>query len=102
MDLSTVSVSELRALQTRIEAELKSRKKLELAKAREQILSIAQSAGISLKDLTTLGSNEKAALHVVRFRSADGKSNSWSGRGRQPKWVKAWLEDGKPLDALRA
>ncbi|MBA4095048.1 MAG: histidinol phosphate phosphatase, partial [Candidatus Accumulibacter sp.] len=25
----------------------------------------------------------------------------WTGRGRQPKWVKEWVEGGKSLDKLR-
>ena len=50
-DLSTYSLSKLRALEVQVIDELKTRHYLSVSKAREQILHIAQSAGISVKDL---------------------------------------------------
>ena len=38
---------------------------------------------------------------VVRYRHPDHPTTStWSGRGRQPKWVREWIEGGKALDDL--
>jgi DNA-binding protein H-NS len=37
----------------------------------------------------------------VRYRHPDNADNQWTGRGRQPKWVKEWVESGKSLDKLR-
>jgi DNA-binding protein H-NS len=37
---------------------------------------------------------------VVKFQ--DGEGNQWSGRGPQPKWIKAALAAGKQLDEFRA
>lgn len=38
---------------------------------------------------------------VVRYRHPDHPTTStWSGRGRQPKWVREWVEGGKSLDDL--
>jgi hypothetical protein len=36
-----------------------------------------------------------------RYRHPDNASQQWTGRGRQPKWVKEWVEGGKSLDKLR-
>jgi DNA-binding protein H-NS len=38
---------------------------------------------------------------AVRYRHPDNASQQWTGRGRQPKWVKEWVEGGKSLDKLR-
>lgn len=39
---------------------------------------------------------------VVRYRHPDHPTTStWSGRGRQPKWVREWIEGGKSLDDLQ-
>lgn len=105
MDLHTLSVTDLRALQEQIQKEIKSREQDELVKAREKILAIAQSAGISLKDL--LGSqsqvkNRSVKVKVaVRYRHPVDNSLQWTGRGRQPKWVQEWVSIGKSLDELR-
>jgi hypothetical protein len=51
MDLSNMSSAELRDLQEKVKRELKQRESQDLAKAREQIMAIAQSVGVPLKDL---------------------------------------------------
>ena len=38
---------------------------------------------------------------AARYRNPADASQQWTGRGRQPKWVKEWVESGKALDGLR-
>jgi len=47
------------------------------------------------------GSSTKGNTVAVRFRHPDNETQQWTGRGRQPKWVKEWVEGGKSLDKLR-
>jgi DNA-binding protein H-NS len=101
MDLSNLSVPELRKLEEKIKQELKKRERQDIVKAREQILAIAQSVGVPLKELLAGGARAKTGSVAVRFRNPSDQSQQWTGRGRQPKWVKDWLESGKSLDLLR-
>ncbi|KFC64258.1 MULTISPECIES: H-NS family nucleoid-associated regulatory protein [Massilia] len=104
MDLSNMSVGDLRNLQEQIKQEMKKREVQEVQKAREQILAIAQSVGVPLKDLLATGGRGNATKGnsvAVRYRHPDNASQQWTGRGRQPKWVKEWVEGGKSLDKLR-
>jgi DNA-binding protein H-NS len=103
MDLSNMSVGDLRNLQEQIKQEMKKREVQEVQKAREQILAIAQSVGVPLKDLIASSGRggNKGATVAVRYRNPDDASQQWTGRGRQPKWVKEWVEGGKSLDKLR-
>ena len=108
MDLSNMSLGDLRNLQEQIKQEMKQREQQEVQKAREQIMAIAQSVGVPLKDLiATGGRGAKAGVKsgtgsvAVRYRNPDNESQQWTGRGRQPKWVKEWVEGGKSLDKLR-
>jgi DNA-binding protein H-NS len=106
MDLSNMSLGDLRNLQEQIKQEMKQREQQEVQKAREQIMAIAQSVGVPLKDLIAAsGRGSKSAAKpgsvAVRFRNPDNESQQWTGRGRQPKWVKEWVEGGKSLDKLR-
>ena len=112
MDLSNMSLGDLRNLQEQIKQEMKQREQQDLQKAREQIMAIAQSVGVPLKDLiATSGRGAKSGGKsvsgsgsgsvAVRFRNPDNESQQWTGRGRQPKWVKEWVEGGKSLDKLR-
>ncbi|WP_081466402.1 H-NS family nucleoid-associated regulatory protein [Collimonas fungivorans] len=105
MDLSGLSVVELRALQDQIKQALKDREHQELAKAREQILAIAQNAGISLQDLLGAQPRSKNAVSktkvAVRYRHPSDPLLQWTGRGRQPKWIQDWVASGQSLDAIR-
>lgn len=102
MDLSNMSVGDMRNLQEQIKQEMKKREAQEVQKAREQILAIAQSVGMSPKDLIAVtGRGSKGSTVAVRYRHPDDASQQWTGRGRQPKWVKEWVDGGKSIDDLR-
>jgi DNA-binding protein H-NS len=109
MDLSNMSLGDLRNLQEQLKQETKKREQQELQKAREQIIAIAQSVGVPLEDLISSaarGSKSKntgagTGTVAVRYRHPDDASQQWTGRGRQPKWVKEWVEGGQSLDQLR-
>lgn len=107
MDLSNLSLGDLRNLQEQIKQEMKKREVQEVQKAREQIMAIAQSVGVPLKDLISASgrggksSGGNTGSVAVRYRNPDNASQQWTGRGRQPKWVKEWVEGGKSLDKLR-
>lgn len=105
MDISKLSIAELHTLQDQITKALKDREQAERAKAREQILAIAQGIGVPLKEL--MGTQARVAKTgsvtkvAVRYRHPAETSLHWTGRGRQPKWVHEWLESGQSLDALK-
>jgi DNA-binding protein H-NS len=100
MELSNMSVGDLRNLQEQIKHEMKKREHQEVAKAREQILAIAQSVGVPIKDLIGNGVRKTGTV-AVRYRHPGNATQQWTGRGRQPKWVKEWVDGGKSIDALR-
>jgi DNA-binding protein H-NS len=102
MDLSNMSSSDLRNLQEQIKRELKNREGTDKQKAREQIFAIAQSVGVPLKELLgSLPKSGKGSKVEARYRNPADGSQKWTGRGRQPKWVKDWVDAGKSLDDLR-
>jgi len=104
-DLSNLSLAELRNLQEQVKAEMKNREAQEVQKAREQILAIAQAVGLPLEELLGKGGKgpKKGVSNpvAVRYKHPENASQQWTGRGRQPKWVKEWVEGGQSLDKLR-
>lgn len=104
-DLSTYSAGDLRALQSQVAKQIKARTEQERAVAREQILAIAESAGMSLKELLngmpSAKKSLKGSIAPIRFRHPENKVQQWSGRGRQPKWVVEWITAGKSIEQLK-
>jgi DNA-binding protein H-NS len=94
IDLSDYNLGELRGLLFEVDKEIKARQKQEVNTARERILTIARSAGLPARSLLD------GAAVLPRYRNPDDASQTWSGRGRQPKWVAAALAGGKTLDDL--
>ena len=95
VDLSQMTRAELQALRKDIE---KAEKDL-AAKEKKAALAAAEAAarehGYSLSDLTG-----GAAPSVPRYRNPDNPEQTWTGRGRKPKWVIAHIEAGKPVEDL--
>lgn len=103
IDLSQHTLADLRKLQEQIKEEMKRREAQEIQKAREQILAIAQGVGLPLEELLAKGGKgiKKPGSVAVRFQHPEDQSQKWTGRGRQPKWVKEWVDSGKGIDNLR-
>ncbi|MEA5098315.1 MAG: H-NS histone family protein [Burkholderiaceae bacterium] len=101
MNLSGLSVSELRALQEKIGQEIKRRQDEELLEAKKKIQAIAQSVGLPLKDLLNAPVRTGSGKVAVRYRHPDNAELKWTGRGHQPVWVREWLASGQSMDALR-
>ena len=102
MDLSNFSLPELRALQESVKQEIKTRDAQEIAKAREQIMAIAQSVGMPLKELLNNKGKKTVSQSssLARYQSPDDPSRQWSGRGRRPKWAEEAAQAGT-LEQLR-
>lgn len=99
-DLSKYSLAQLRALEVQVIDELKTQHFLSISKAREQILHIARSAGLSEKQLRAVkvAKAPKQGGVQAKYRNPEDPNQQWSGRGRQPSWVKAWVASGKSLE----
>ena len=100
MDLSGMSVAELRLLDDKVKHEIKKRESEEIIKAREKIMAIAESVGMQLKDILAVPAKTKSKSSEMRYRHPANASLEWSGRGRKPGWIKEW-ETSKSLDDLR-
>jgi len=98
------TLGELKGLQHDIERTIKERQQQEVQKAREHILAIAKQAGVSVEEL--LGNAEKKVKArsdqkvQPKYQSPKDVSQTWTGRGRQPRWIAEELATGKKLDDL--
>jgi len=103
-DLSNFSMADLRNLQTQVAEQIKAREKDEIANVQKQILSLAQSVGMTVEQIMNIkgGQTKKATKTVAaRYQDPANPAQQWTGRGRQPRWVKEYLEKpGNTLEKL--
>jgi DNA-binding protein H-NS len=106
IDLSNYNLGELKGLQFDVEKEIKSRQQDEVKKAREQILAIAQDVGLPVEELlaakATKPRKSGQSNSAAQFRNPEDDAQTWTGRGRKPKWVLDALSNGKSMDDLKA
>ena len=103
MDLSTLSVSQLRDLQQQIPAELKRREAQEKDVILNEVRAFAKARGYAIEDLLAKDVKVKASSGnkvKVKYRHPENAELEWTGRGRKPKWVEAWLANGGSIDNL--
>lgn len=103
MDISALTLSQLKDLLAQIPAEIKRREKDEKAKALKDLEALAAERGFSLSDLlgdsSSKAKKEKGSV-AVKYRHPENVDLAWTGRGRQPKWVIEFLASGGSLDNL--
>ena len=97
MDLSKLSKAELKDLLEQARQEEKNRTKSEVEAARNEIYAIAHRMGLPLKDLIGTGIRKTTGKVAVQYRNPANATEEWTGRGRQPKWVKDLVASGKDL-----
>ena len=101
-DISKLSVEELTRLQVEAEALIVSKKDQAIEDAYDQIVAIADGLGFSIEELLELGEQKrkKTTRKAVepRYRNKNNPEDTWTGRGKQPRWLVAELEKGAKLE----
>lgn len=103
IDLDNLSISELEQLKVEIDRRVVQLRESALAQARADIERIAASTGYSLDEL--FGQEKAPARKGVakkvaadKYRNPQDAKQSWSGRGKRPRWLQALLDEGARLD----
>ena len=96
---------ELLAQKAELDKQIDLARKQELSDAIGQIKSLMAQYGLTVSDLSskvsssTKPSAAKGSKVAPKYRNAS-TGETWTGRGRQPKWVEAALASGKSLNDL--
>ncbi|MCB1609486.1 MAG: H-NS histone family protein [Xanthomonadales bacterium] len=104
IDLKNLNVDQLEELISRAKARIMEVKEETVNKLREELAAKARAHGFDISDL--FGGRGKAAPRKAKssvkpkYRHPGNPDVTWSGRGRQPVWVREALASGKSLDDL--
>lgn len=103
MNLNELSLAELHGLMQDVPLEIKRRETVEKAKVLEEFRALAKARGFNFEEL--FGKEAKAKVATggkvkVKYRHPLNAELEWTGRGRKPKWVEAWVADGGSIDDL--
>ena len=93
-EFQSTSLDELWSLREKINMELERKIVAEKVRLDEQLRQLSQH--------DVEGATRRAYPPVVpKYANPARPSETWSGRGRQPRWVAAQLRSGRKLDDFR-
>ena len=98
------TLQELLTQREALEREIEQTKKRDRAEAIAKVRALMSEYGLTLSDLSNKAAPATRtgvrAKVPAKFRDA-ATGDSWSGRGLQPKWLKAALAAGRKLDDFK-
>ncbi len=102
INLNEYTLPQLKELRSKIDGAIEQRCKIERANALEKIKAIARENGYELNDLLNAKRvSSRAGKPVpVKYKSKTQPNLTWTGRGRAPKWVQEYLDNGGKLTDL--
>jgi DNA-binding protein H-NS len=103
VDLKNMTRKQLEKLGADVEKALDKLRKKDLRKVRQEMEKLAAAHGVSVADVMGSKAPAKKApktKSAPKFANPDDKSQTWTGKGRQPVWYKAAIEAGKTPDSM--
>jgi DNA-binding protein H-NS len=95
MDLNALSLKELKDLKAQIDRAIASYEDRKKKEALAELEEKARQMGFSLAELTGATIARKRAPATAKYANPADKSDTWSGRGRKPRWFAEALAKGK-------
>jgi DNA-binding protein H-NS len=102
IDLDSLNLKQLTDLIARAEKRIHSLQDEKATKARAKIASVAKAEGYTIEELfggggARRGRGKAKVKRVVKpkYRNPANQAETWSGRGKRPRWFNAALQAGK-------
>jgi DNA-binding protein H-NS len=88
MELNELSLHELKTLQKDINRAIVSYETRRITAARAELEARAKDLGVTLSQVMGEGgAKERKAPLPVKYRNPHNPEETWSGRGRKPRWL---------------
>jgi len=100
IDLDRLDLKELKDLRAKVDRAIVGFEDRKKKQALAELEETARKLGYSLAELTALGGTRRRKPAAPKYANPADASDTWSGRGRRPRWVTAALAAGKGLDDL--
>lgn len=101
-DLQKMSYRDLLDLGVRVKAAIEEKKQAEKSTIKKQVQDLIRQSGFEIDDIVGKTSTKslKGRKVAAKYCNPKNSDETWTGRGRQPKWLVAELERGRSLDAF--
>jgi DNA-binding protein H-NS len=91
--LEKLSFAELGELRNRVDRMMVEKRNSARNELRQNITAMLKDHGLSIQDL--FGRGRKGGVVAVKYRDPKNPENTWTGRGRMPRWLVAATKGSK-------
>lgn len=100
IDLNSLSLKELKELSGKVKKAINGFEDRKRKEALTKVEEAARALGFNLAELTGTAAPRKRSPAVPKYANPANKSETWSGRGRKPRWFAAALKAGKKPEQM--
>lgn len=101
VDLKKMSREELESLRAQIDKRLVEVEREQRAAALNAVRDLAREHGLSVEEMLRMAAGTATASGTPpKYRDPANPQNTWTGRGRKPKWLIKALENGADMDSF--
>lgn len=100
MDLNGLSLKELKDLQAQVAKSIATYEDRKKKEALAELEDRARAMGFTLAELTGVQVARKRAPASAKYANPENASETWSGRGRKPRWFEAAIQSGRPIEDM--
>ena len=99
INVERLSLKDLHALSAKVRRALAVARERERKEVKAQIETLASEAGFTIDELFGRGrSSLKGRKIAPKYANPANRMETWSGRGRKPKWLVAKLKKGAKVE----
>ena len=99
INLNDMSLAELKKLGKNVEKAIETHQERQRKEALAAAEAKAKEMGFTLAELVSLtGSKKSRSESPPKYRHPENPEITWTGRGRQPEWMKSALAEGRTKD----
>lgn len=88
-NIERMSYGDLIALRDQVDALIARKQGEEKAALKQKLSDIAKAKGFELNDILGNGARRGKGSVAIKYRDPKDPSNTWTGRGRMPRWLTA-------------
>lgn len=100
MNLTDMSSADLKQLQADVATAIEAREKQDLLSAYQAAEVAVSEFGFSLAEVIAAAGSKPRSKAAPKYRNPANPEETWTGRGRKPKWITEALEAGTDIASL--
>ncbi len=107
LDVSNLNYTQLLELKKRLDAEIDAKRAEEIKVLADGYVKKAQAAGFTAAEALEAvrpyvpGARQSTGARLVLYRDPSSREHAWSGRGRAPRWLVTYEEQGRSREEFK-